>query len=407
MKLKQFIASVLDTDLYKLSMGNAVCRLYPRALVRYTFINRGKTVFPKGFAAALREQVDGMATATMTKKQKEKLAEKCPFLDPVYLDFLEGYRFDPSEVIITELLNGFISVEVEGPWYRTIMWEVPLLALISELYYVMKEEQPIDRAFRKQKNVTKADFFLERGILCAEFGTRRRYSLDNQREVLEDFIKREHTANKTFLLGTSNVLLAIEYDIKAIGTQAHEWYMFHAGKYGYRMANTMGMERWVNVYNGDLGIALPDTFTNADFRRAFDMKFTKLFDGVRWDSGDAVKFTLDFAKHYQQMGVNPCIKSSVYSNALNLEKTDAIWRFCKEMREAKRPVMMDRYAIGTFFTNDVGPDALNIVIKMSECKPWGDDRWIPVVKISDDVGKHTGPKEEIDICMRTLNIPTE
>lgn len=137
----RIINSLLDNDFYKFTMQNAVTKLFPTARVRYRFVNRGGHKFPEGFAQALRRQVDMMATLQLSADEKRYFARKCRYLDPVYLDFLSGYRYDPSEVHI-EQQGGDLEVIIEGYWYRTILWEVSLMSVISELYYIMDRPSP-------------------------------------------------------------------------------------------------------------------------------------------------------------------------------------------------------------------------------------------------------------------------
>jgi nicotinate phosphoribosyltransferase len=133
------ISSILDNDFYKITMQQGVIRLFPAAKARYKFINRGKHVFPEGFSVALRKAVNEMALLKLSKEEKQFLAVTCPYLDPVYLDFLEGYRFNPEEVHI-EQQGDQLSVHIEGLWYRTILWEVPLMSLICELYLILTQQ---------------------------------------------------------------------------------------------------------------------------------------------------------------------------------------------------------------------------------------------------------------------------
>ena len=201
------LISILDNDFYKFTMQQGAIRLFPAAKARYKFINRGKHSFPEGFSKALREAVDKMALLQLSHEEKKFLRISCPYLDPVYLDFLEGYRYNPEEVHI-EQHNDQLDVHIEGYWYRAILWEVPLMSLICELYYELSQSDRISN---------------------------------------EEVISR-----------------------KPIGTHAHEWFMFHAARYGFEMANVLGLEHWVQVYRADLGIALTDTYTTSVFFKQFD-----------------------------------------------------------------------------------------------------------------------------------------
>lgn len=384
------LQSLLDNDFYKFTMQQCVVKLFPRAKARYQFINRGKHSFPPGFAEALRASVDSMASLKLSRDEKQWLAVTCPYLDPVYLDFLEGYCYDPSEVRIVQE-NDRLKVFVEGYWYRTILWEVPLLCLISENFYALQQMQRENDEKIVEKTKKKIEAYGELGVTIAEFGTRRRYSFYVHELVVEALKKY----GKTFV-GTSNVHLAMIKQTKPIGTHAHEWFMFHAAKYGFKMANSLALEHWVDVYRGDLGIALSDTFTTDEFYEIFDKKFTKLFDGVRHDSGDPLEFAQKTIQHYQRMGIDPLSKTIIFSDSLNLERVRRIAEFC----DGKIGIS---FGIGTNFTNDVGLEPMNIVIKMTEALPEAEP-WTPVIKLSDVPGKHSGDKETIQLAKDVLRI---
>ena len=371
-------------------MQQGVVKLFPRAKARYRFINRGRHSFPADFADALKASINSMEGLSLTKEEKAWLAKTCPYLDPVYLDFLQGYRYDPSEVTVEQ--NGSdLEVAIEGYWYRTILWEVPLLCLISENFYrLQNEERQTDEAVI-QKTKSKIEAYGDMGVTIAEFGTRRRYSFEVQNLVVQALQKW----GKTFV-GTSNVHLARVHGTKPIGTHAHEWFMFHAAKYGFKMANIIALESWTNVYRGDLGIALSDTFTTDEFYEVFDKKFTKLFDGVRHDSGDPVVFAEKTIQHYKKLGINPLSKTIIFSDSLNYEKVKTIVDYC-------RGKIGVSFGIGTNFSNDVGLKPMNIVLKMTEALPESES-WTPVVKLSDEPAKYTGDPQTIALAKMVLHI---
>ena len=348
------IKSLLDNDFYKFTMQNAVSKLFPKARVRYRFVNRGGHKFPPGFAEALRRQVEMMASLRMQPEEKAYFARKCPYLDPVYLDFLSGYTFDPSEVHI-EQEGCDLSIMIEGYWYRTILWEVPLMSLISELYYVLTAQKRVDDDKVKDITRRKMEAYKALDIKIAEFGSRRRHSYRVQEMVVET-LQKYGGAN---YIGTSNVRLAMDYNVIPIGTHAHEWFMFHAAYFGYKMANRVGLDNWVNVYRGDLGIALSDTFTTDVFIHSFDKKFAKLFDGVRHDSGDPLVFADKMIAHYRRYNIDPLSKTIIFSDTLTPDLVRTIAQYC-------RGKIGMSFGIGTNFTNDVGLEPLNMVIKMSD-----------------------------------------
>ncbi len=388
----EYVNGILDQDQYKFSMQNAVCFNYPRAMVRFKFINRDGREFPDGFAAELMKIIDTFRGFALTKDQKDFIRSRCGYLNPVYVDFLNGYRYDPSEVVIRQEGSQLICY-IEGSWYRTILWEVPLMATISQLYFEMTgKDKKLTRAERKQRNREKGEALRQMQVRVAEFGSRRRESLENQQEVIIDM--REFMQES--LVGTSNVQLAMDNNLIPIGTHAHEWFMFHAAKFGFRMANKIALKTWVKTYKGDLGIALPDTFTTEIFLQDFDKLYARQFDGVRQDSGSPVDFMYKMKNHYESIGIDPITKTIVFSDAINNIP------LVKSIAAACDGVIRDSYGIGTWFSNDVGLKPLNIVIKMSDCLVRND--WVPTIKLSDDTGKNTGDPKMVQLCKNTFNI---
>lgn len=385
------VQSILDNDFYKFTMQCGVVKLFPSEKARYSFINRGKHDFPAGFDAKLREAVDAMSNLKLTTEEHEYLKKTCPYLNAAYLDFLKGYTYDPAEVTISQSFNELI-VTVEGYWYRTILWEVPLLSLISELYYVETKQQRKNDEFIIKNTLAKIDIFKEENAKVAEFGTRRRHSYYVQDLVVRTLVEN---GGKSFV-GSSNVHFAMKYGHKPIGTHAHEWFMFHAAKYGFKIANSVSLDHWVDVFRGDLGIALADTYTNKVFFAQFDKKLAKLFDGVRHDSGDPIQFYHDVINHYKKLGIDPRSKHIIFSDGLNSESL-------KEITNAADGNIGLSFGIGTNLTNDTGLKPMNIVMKLTEVSIQ-ENEWIPTVKLSDEKGKHTGNEKMIHLAKEILRI---
>jgi nicotinate phosphoribosyltransferase len=201
---------------------------------------------------------------------------------------------------------------------------------------------------------------------------------------------------KGHLLGTSNVHLAMKHDIIPMGSVAHEWYSLHGALFGFKQANEAANEAWVKVYQGDLGTALPDTFTSDVFLKSFNTKYAKLFDGVRQDSGKPLIFLNKFVEHYKKLRINSLFKMVLFSD--NLKKIEQI----SEIHDECKGKINDRYGIGTWFSNDVGVKPLNMVIKLVACN--FDGEWIDTVKLSDDEGKNTGKSEVVSLCKKALNL---
>ncbi|ACN13421.1 PncB [Desulforapulum autotrophicum HRM2] len=384
------IQSILDNDLYKFTMQQAVHMLYPRVDVEYEFINRSNTPFPKDFAQRLQVEVQGMKNFRLTPEEKEYLDKTCYFMTPVYLDFLEHYTFDPDEVTVSQT-NSELSVTIKGPWYRTILWEVPLMAIISELYFVMTNARPLPDEQIRVINLNKAKILSCNNIRYADFGTRRRFSSSGHEALIRDILALEHNT----LIGTSNVNLARLFNIKPIGTMAHEWIMFHGVLNGYRMANPTAVAAWATAFHGHLGIALTDTFTTDIFLSTFDTLHAKLFDGVRHDSGDPIAFIDRIVDHYKKLHIDPITKTIVFSDGLDIDKAVHIHNHCINR-------IRDSYGIGTNLTNDVGVTPLNMVIKLAKCRTAPEKDWHNAIKLSDDKGKHTGDSEELAHCIKVL-----
>lgn len=382
------INSIIDTDLYKLTMQQAVINRFPNVIVRYELIIRVQREFPSGFITELLKEIRSMSMLRLNNAEKEFLDTNCYFFTKPYIDFLSGFNYDPTEVYAIQ--DGTdIRLTIEGYWYRTILWEVPLMALISELFFKMTGQNTLSYNECINRIVTKAVVLEKIGAHFSDFGTRRRYSFQ-----LQDMVVAKCKENaSTVFNGTCNPFLAMKHKCRPIGTQAHEWYMAIAAMNGYIQANKIGLEEWVNVYNGDLGIALSDTFTTDVFFRDFNTKYARLFDGVRHDSGNPFKFADKVIEHYKKLRIDPLTKTIIFSDNLNIEKVEKIEEHCKNKIKTS-------YGIGTNLTNDVGVKPLNMVIKLTNVKIGTE--WFPTVKLSDDIGKHTGDIETIELCKKTL-----
>ncbi|MBF1363512.1 MAG: nicotinate phosphoribosyltransferase [Porphyromonadaceae bacterium] len=391
------IQSVLDTDLYKFTTSYAYSKLYPRAYGQFRFIDRGKTTYPQGFAEELKKEIQEMSKLALTKDEASFLYRELPYLPPTYIDFVRGFRFDPEEVKVEQDAEGNLSIIAEGLLYRVTLWETPILALVSELYYKMLGAQP-DMEYTERTIISKARKLAEHGITFSMFGMRRRFSAAIEDRVTE--LLKEHAAG--YLFGTSNVYYAYKHGLRVSGTHPHEWIQFHGAMFGYKMANYMAMEDWINVYDGDLGTVLTDTYTTDVFMRNFSKKHAMLFTSLRHDSGDPLQFTEKVIARYRELRVDPTIKYIIFSDGLDPERAIEIANYCKGRIGAS-------FGIGTNFSNDVGNGVrpMNIVMKLWKCKMTEKERWNPCVKLSDVDGKHTGEPEEIELAQRTLGLPVQ
>ena len=391
------IQSVLDTDLYKFTTSYAYSKLYPRAYGQFRFIDRGKTTYPQGFAEELKKEIQEMSKLALTKDEASFLYRELPYLPPTYIDFVRGFRFDPEEVKVEQDAEGHLSIIAEGLLYRVTLWETPILALVSELYYKILGAQP-DMEYTERTIISKARKLAEHGITFSMFGMRRRFSATIEDRVTE--LLKEHAAG--YLFGTSNVYYAYKHGLRVSGTHPHEWIQFHGAMFGYKMANYMAMEDWINVYDGDLGTVLTDTYTTDVFMRNFSKKHAMLFTSLRHDSGDPLQFTEKVIARYRELRVDPTIKYIIFSDGLDPERAIEIANYCKGRIGAS-------FGIGTNFSNDVGNGVrpMNIVMKLWKCKMTEKERWNPCVKLSDVDGKHTGEPEEIELAQRTLGLPVQ
>ena len=391
------IQSVLDTDLYKFTTSYAYSKLYPRAYGQFRFIDRGKTTYPQGFAEELKKEIQEMSKLSLTKDEASFLYRELPYLPPTYIDFVRGFRFDPEEVKVEQDAEGHLSIIAEGLLYRVTLWETPILALVSELYYKILGAQP-DMEYTERTIISKARKLAEHGITFSMFGMRRRFSAAIEDRVTE--LLKEHAAG--YLFGTSNVYYAYKHGLRVSGTHPHEWIQFHGAMFGYKMANYMAMEDWINVYDGDLGTVLTDTYTTDVFMRNFSKKHAMLFTSLRHDSGDPLQFTEKVIARYRELRVDPTIKYIIFSDGLDPERAIEIANYCKGRIGAS-------FGIGTNLSNDVGNGVrpMNIVMKLWKCKMTEKERWHPCVKLSDVDGKHTGEPEEIELAQRTLGLPVQ
>jgi nicotinate phosphoribosyltransferase len=383
------LKSMIDDDLYKLTQGSVAFHLFPDARVKYKFINRGGTKFPKGFANALKAEIWSAAKLYLKVAEMDFLKEKTP-LRRTYVDWLSGYRLDPSEVKITGDGED-MEIEVAGYWYRVIYWEVKLMAIISELYFRMTG-QPMEDGW-DTKIEDKAERLYNASCKWSDFGTRRRYSYEVQDKVVKIM------SGYDGFLGTSNPHLAMKYGVVPIGTYAHESVMAMSALYGPKLANKMWMKHWSEHYNGNLGIALTDTFTTKVFLEDFGSYEARLFDGVRHDSDDPIRWGYNMLKHYEGLKIDAHNKRFVFSDGLNTDKFIEITNTFKGLCQVVG-------GIGTHLTNDVGERVipLNMVIKMTEAD-FGKG-WVNVVKLSDNAGKHTGHTDTINHTQVELGLIT-
>ena len=387
--------SILDTDLYKYTTSYAYMKMFPDAECTFKFTDRNRIPRTTEFLENYKKKMKELCMIHLTDEEFHWVVSAIPFIPMYYWEWLRSFRFEYDKMNIYLDEDNVLCIEVTDKNYKASLYEIPHLFTVPE---VNNTGKPIDWELTMSKLKDKVDLANKNGVLFSEFGTRRRFSYEVQDKVCA-YLK-EHA--KT-CVGTSNVHFAMKYNMRPCGTHPHEWFMFHGAQFGYKNANYMALENWVNVYDGDLGTALTDTYTTDVFFRNFSMKQAKLFDGIRQDSGDEYKFIEKAITFYKSKGIDPTTKTIIFSNALDFPKAVEIKKYCEgKIRSA--------FGIGTNLTCDVyAPDgskynAENIVEKMSKCRMNANQPWFITIKISDDLGKHMGDNKEFDHAKYELNI---
>ncbi|MDE5595695.1 MAG: nicotinate phosphoribosyltransferase [Muribaculaceae bacterium] len=400
--MRPLITHFTDDDLYKFTMCCAVIDNYPRTQVKYSFYDRDNTVYPDGFAEALREQIKMLEDLVITEEEIDFMRRKCPYIPTWFYSFLKGYRYDSRWVTVNQDEEGHLSIAFEGCWSDTILLEVKVLALISELYYIMTGQvSELDYEAYYSRSYEKGRRLLEAGCEFSDFGTRRRASFEAQDTVVRAMVEcqREMPEAKGRLAGTSNVYLAMKYDLTPIGTMAHELICAIAGMYGPLMANYLAMKTWANTYRGALGTFLYDTYGWRIFSLNLSEDYANMFKGLRVDSGENREQLDLIVEKYRKLNIDPRSKQVVFSNGLNVDEAIEIYNYAKDKCKPS-------FGIGTHFTNDFpGIRPRNIVIKLTAVKiteSW--PFYCETCKLSEDKGKYSGDYETVKRFKEVLHI---
>ena len=394
------INSLLDTDLYKFTMMQVVLHQFPGAEVEYRFKCRNACAPGIGDLAPcvneIREEIRGLCSLRFQDAELAYL-KAMRFIKSDFVDFLGIFRLNEKYVSVTALPSGEIDVSIKGPWLHTILFEIPVLAIINEVYFRNTQKLP-DLGEGRKRLVTKIGELQAEGLgelKIADYGTRRRFGRVWHEEVLRTLIARLGTGTKGQLAGTSNVLFAMKLGLIPLGTMAHEYLQACQGL-GPRLRDSQvfGFEMWAKEYRGDLGIALSDVYGMNAFLRDFDMYFCKLFDGARHDSGDPFQWGERMLAHYAKNRVDPRTKTLIFSDGLTVPRTVELYqRFSGRCQLA--------FGIGTNLTNDLGYEPLQIVIKMLRCNGQ------PVAKLSDTPSKNMCDDEKYMAYLRQVfDVPT-
>jgi len=388
--MEPIITSMLDDDLYKFTVQQAILELFPEAIVEYKFTNRSPEThkFNQEFLKELQKQINYMSQIGLTQSEYLWLKNKIPFFKPQYLEFLKNYKYNPEEVKVSLNKNNDLEISIKGLWYSTTLWEVKLMAIISEIYFEKVDNQWSNNNVFEEAKI-KGEQLSSTKCIYADFGTRRRRSKKIHKTVLEGL---KIGGDNSTLCGTSNVKFALDMGLKPIGTMSHEFIMGISALLSLRFANRFSMSKWAETYGANLGIFLTDTFGTNAFLNDFNKYFAMLFQGTRWDSGNWKIYTDKMISHYKEIGIDPLSKMIIYSDSLNVDKCIEINNYCKNKIKAS-------FGVGTFFTNNgfKNSPALNMVIKMFSCNN------IPVVKLSNSPGKVMGDPSAIRVAQWVFN----
>lgn len=376
--MNQIITSLLDNDAYKFSMGQAIFHQYNNYTTTWTFKCRNKNIeFTPTMVREITYQIKAYCNLFFKESELDYL-RSIKWIKDDYIDYLRLWRPRYQDFTINTDSDCGLNIETNGTWLNTSMYEVPVLAIVNEVYFKFQDNynELRESYFNRLENKIVA---LEKDIdnigTFSEFGTRRRFS-----KVTQDFAVSELSSRKlgwSNFIGTSNVYLAKKYGVTPVGTMAHEWIMC-AGqgnhKHNPAYSNWYALNSWVKEYGVLNGIALTDTITTDCFLKDFQLTYATLFSGVRHDSGDPVEWGKKIIEHYKQLGVDPKTKTLLFSDSLDFETADMLRHtFENETNVA--------FGIGTYISNDTIADPLNIVMKVTKCN--GQD----VAKISDTEGK--------------------
>lgn len=377
MKLEPIITSLLETDMYKFSMGQAIYHQFSDYKTTWTFKCRNQDVhFTPEMVEEIREQIKAYCDLRFTEEELEYL-HNITWIKGSYTDFLRLWQPRYADFQITEDAPCGLSIETFGTWLNTSMYEIPTLAIVNEVYFRMAYDyKKLEASFEKRLDAKlEALNGTYRIGAFSEFGLRRRLSAQTQELAVRKF--SEAKLEGSVFVGTSNVYLAKKYHIKPVGTMAHEWIMCVGQgnhKHNPAYSNWYALDAWVKEYGVLNGIALTDAITTDCFLRDFQLTYATLFSGVRHDSGDPFEWGEKMIAHYEKLGIDPTSKTLLFSDALDFERANALYSYFNDRVKVA-------FGIGTYISNDTDVPALNIVMKTTACNG------MDVAKISDTRGK--------------------
>ena len=395
MKLNPIITSLLETDMYKVSMGQCIYHQFPGYKTTWTFKCRNTDVFfTPEMVDEIREQIKHYCTLRFTEEELQYL-DGIKWLKGSYIDFLRLWQPRFEDFTITTEGDKGLSIEAAGTWLNTSMYEIPTLAIVNEVYFQMAHDYDVlleSFVERLEDKVHKLENGLYRLGNFSEFGLRRRLSAEAQ-DLAVQKLKFAEAPFANFL-GTSNVYLAKKHNLTPVGTMAHEYIMCVGQgnhKHNPAYSNWYALDAWVKEYGILNGIALTDTITTDCFLRDFQLTYATLFSGVRHDSGDPYEWGDKMIDHYKGLGIDPKNKTLLFSDSLNFEKATALYDY---FEYKAKPA----FGIGTYLSNDTCVPALNIVMKVTKCNG------MDVAKISDTPGKGMCKSQEyVDYLQRCID----
>ena len=379
MRLPQIINSLLETDMYKFSMGQTIFHQFTSYKTTWTFKCRNKDVhFTDEMVEEIKEQVQAFCQLRFTEEELEYL-DNITWIKGTYVDFLRLWQPRYEEFTITADAPCGLAIDAAGTWLNTSMYEIPVLAIVNEVYFRIAYDYDVllkqfKRRLDEKVRLLEEDTY--RLSDFSEFGLRRRLSAEAQEMAVKAIAEVELPEDSHFI-GTSNVYLAKKFNLKPVGTMAHEWIMCTGQgnhKHNPAYSNWYALDAWVKEYGILNGIALTDTITTDCFLRDFQLTYATLFSGVRHDSGDPYEWGDKMIAHYNSLGINPRTKTLLFSDSLDFERATALYDYFKDKAKVA-------FGIGTFISNDTDEEALNIVMKTTKCNG------MDVAKISDVAGK--------------------
>jgi nicotinate phosphoribosyltransferase len=374
------ITSLLDNDLYKFFIHWYAIKYGENDIVEFNFINRGKTKFTSEMYTEIKQEIHDFIKFMRLDSCELSYLRFLNLFPSQYLTYLKYFNFKNSSVDINITnISGNLSLSIKGYWHDCTLLEVPLMAIISEVYNKHNSTESLDKVLIKaSRKALNKKVFLENSISFSEFGTRRRYSKEVQKQI-----------NQIYNCPTSNLLMGMTFNKPIVGTQPHELYMYEAAKNGYKKAYNIAIDRWKETFKHSNTI-LTDTFSSASF---FRMSKNDPILGenlsFRQDSGSPFEYIDLVTNTFNKKPVE-----IIFSDALNINKISKILGYLKD-----KPWITPKFGIGTNLTNDIeGVEPLNIVIKLTKVNNK------KTIKISDSSGKYLGPSEEINKCLKELNI---